>query len=181
MKVLLTGFRPWGANQVNPSGVAAAALGGIVLPVDFDLADRILQREIRRRRPDALVLLGLAPTRKLLSLEAVALNVDHCEEPGSNEAWRRAIEQGAPPAMETRLPLEMLQLRLKDAGIRSSISHHAGTFLCNHVFYRGLRWIDGPCGFVHVPPFKSLPKPRLLQAVRTIRDAVAGWSPGATP
>lgn len=181
MKILLTGFRPWDANKVNPSGVAAAELGGVVLPVDFDQADRELRKEIRRRKPDVLVMLGLAPTRKLLSLEAVALNVDHCEEPGENEAWRRTIEQGAPPALESRLPLEKIQLLLKDIGVESSISHHAGTFLCNHVFYRGLRWMDGPCGFVHVPPFRELPKPRLLQAVRTILHAVAGSSPAATP
>ncbi len=181
MKLLLTGFRPWDAHTVNPSGVAAAELGGVVLPVDFDQADRVLRREIRRRKPDVLVMLGLAPSRKLLSLEAVALNVDHSEEPGPNEAWRRTIEKGAPAAIGTRLPLEMLQLRLKDAGVRSTISHHAGTFLCNHVFYRGLRWMKGPCGFVHVPPFRALPKPRLLQAVRTILDGVAGWSPAARP
>jgi pyroglutamyl-peptidase len=181
VKILLTGFQPWDRNDVNPSGDVARELGGVVLPVHFGDADRVLRRELRRRKPDGLVMLGLAPGRKLLSLEAVALNVDHCEDAGENEAWRRPIQKSGPDAIGTRLPLEKIQLLLKAGGIRSAISHHAGTFLCNHVFYRGLTWMNGPCGFVHVPPFKALPKPRLLQAVRTILAAVGGSSPAARP
>jgi pyroglutamyl-peptidase len=181
MKILLTGFGPWASNAVNPSGEVARELGGEVLPVNFREADRELKQQIRRRKPDLLLMLGLAESRKLLSLEGVALNVDHCEDAGANEAWRRPIQRGGPLAIEARLPLNDLQQRLRKAGIPSAISHHAGTFLCNHVFYRGLTWTDGPCGFVHVPPFRALPRARMVQAVRTILHAVAGSSPAATP
>lgn len=181
MNVLVTGFAPWEGNTVNPSGELARELGGLVLPVDFRGADRELKRELRRRQPRALVMLGLAPSRKTLALEAVALNVDHCESAGANEAWRRPIERRGPLAIESRLPLDDLQKRLRRAGIPSSVSHHAGTFLCNHVFYRGLTWTEGACGFVHVPPFRALSRGRMIQAVRLILAAVAGSTPEATP
>jgi len=181
VKILLAGFGPWDSHAVNPSGEVARELGGALLPVHFGDADRELRRLIRRRKADALVLLGLAPSRTTLALEAVALNVDHCETPGKNKAWRRPIERDGPLAIEARLPLEDLRLRLREAGIRASISHHAGTFLCNHVFYRGLRWTDGPCGFVHVPPFRALPRLRMIRAVRVILDALGGPSPAAMP
>jgi pyroglutamyl-peptidase len=181
VNVLVTGFEPWDGRPVNPSGEVARELGGAVLPVDFRDADRELRRLLRRAKPDALLMLGLAPSRKTIALEAVALNVDHHEENGgANGAWRRPIVRGGPLALESRLPLDQLRRRLDQAGIPASVSHHAGTFLCNHVFYRGLTWTDGPCGFVHVPPFTALPRERMIQAARLIRDAVAGLSPAAT-
>lgn len=181
MKLLVTGFEPWGSHALNPSGEVARELGGEVLPVNFREADRVLKSLIARRKPDAILMLGLAESRKILTLEAVALNVDHHEMAGKNQAWRRPILRGGPLAVEARLPLNDLQRRLKKAGIAAAISHHAGTFLCNHVFYRGLTWMDGPCGFVHVPTFKALPRARMLQAVGAILHAVAGSSPAATP
>jgi pyroglutamyl-peptidase len=181
VNLLVTGFEPWDAHAVNPSGEVARELGGAVLPVDFRAADRELRRILARRKPEALLMLGLAPTRTQLALEAVALNVDHHEQEGKNEAFRRPIQEGGPLAVECRLPLNDLQRRLRKSGIPSGISHHAGTFLCNHVFYRGLTWMDGPCGFVHVPPFRALPRTRMVQAVRLILHALADRSPAATP
>jgi len=181
VKILVTGFAPWDRHDVNPSGVVALALGGIQLPVDFAEAGRALRRALRKQRPDALILLGLASTRTRPALEAVALNVDHHEEKGDNYRWRKPILKGSPVALETRLPLNRIRRRLHAAGIRTTVSYHAGTFLCNHVFYLGLALTEGPCGFVHLPPFKAMAEARQVQAVRTIVRAVAGRSPAATP
>jgi pyroglutamyl-peptidase len=180
VKTLLTGFAPWDHHEVNPSGVVALALGGAVLPVDFAKAATEMRRLVRKQQPDALLMLGLAPTRTKVALEAVAMNVDHCEEKGPHYRWRKPIRKGSPLALESRLPLTLIQRRLKAARLPSVVSHHAGTFLCNHVFYLGLTLMDGPCGFVHLPPFKALSQPRQIQAIRTILHALAGSSPGAT-
>ena len=181
MKILITGFEPWDSHAVNPSGVVARALGGEELPVDFADAGRELRRLVRKQRPDGLLMLGLAPTRKMMALEAVALNIDHHETSGRNARRRKPILKGSPLALETRLPLDRIQRRLKSAGLTSTVSHHAGTFLCNHVFYLGLTLMDGPCGFIHLPPFKELPKVRQIRAVRMIVHALGGSSPAATP
>jgi len=179
--VLLTGFEAWGKNRVNPSGEIAKALGGHVLPVDYDLAARELRRLIRQTRPKALLMLGLAPGRKRISLEAVALNVDHHEGAGKQRRWRRRIQSRGPIALEARLPLDRIFRRLRAARIPSALSHHAGTFVCNRVFYEGLAAFSGPCGFVHVPPFKAMSRPRQLGAIRTIlRELGGSSSPAAT-
>jgi pyroglutamyl-peptidase len=179
--VLLTGFEPWGKNRVNPSGEIAKALGGHVLPVDYDLAARELRRLIRQTRPNALLLLGLASGRTRISLEAVALNVDHHEDRGKLGRWRRPIRRRGPIALEARLPLDRIFRRLRAARVRATVSHHAGTFVCNHVFYEGLAAFRGPCGFVHVPPFKAMSRPRQIRAIRTILLALGGSSsPAAT-
>lgn len=181
VKVLITGFEPWDAHGVNPSGVVSKALGGVELPVDFARAGRDLRRLLRQQQPDALLMLGLAPTRQSLALEAVALNVDHHEKKGGNYRWRKPILRGSPLALDARVPLGRLQRRLLGAGLPAAVSHHAGTFLCNHVFYLGLALTDGPCGFVHLPPFKALSRARQIQAVRTVAHVLAGSSPAATP
>ena len=96
MKVLITGFEPWEDNDENPSGIAARALGGVELPVDFAKAGRELRRLVRKQQPDALLMLGLGPTRTRVELEAVALNVDHYERKGSNYRWRKPILKSGP-------------------------------------------------------------------------------------
>ncbi len=171
MGVLITGFKPWGKQRRNPSGEVARALGGHVLPVDYAEAKRELLRLIRGERPRAIVMLGLAPGRKSIALEAIALNVDHYEGRGRSRRWRRPIGKG-PFVIQTRLPIDRLHRRLKESRIPVRISYHAGTFLCNHVFYVALAATRVPCGFVHVPPFKALPRARQVRAVRRILESL---------
>lgn len=116
-------------------------------------------------------MLGLAATRKKICLEAIAVNVDY--EAGGKP---RPIVKRGPLALATRLPLDRL---LKKVRGPVAISHHAGTFVCNHLYYHALtRKI--PCVFVHVPPFKALSQPRQLRAIRSILDALGGSSRAAT-
>jgi pyroglutamyl-peptidase len=179
--VLITGFVPWGTNDVNPSGEIARELGGHLLPVDFNRAPRELRRLIRTSRPQAVLMMGLAPGRKTIALEAVALNVEHHDEQGKDRRWLRRIRRGAPMALPSRLPLDRIHDRLRRAGIPVSISHHAGTFVCNRVFYEGLSACKVPCGFVHVPPFTAMSQSRQIRAIRAILRAIDGSSPEARP
>ncbi|MBI3855713.1 MAG: hypothetical protein HY293_08490, partial [Planctomycetes bacterium] len=72
MNILVTGFAPWGRQRRNPSGEIARELGGHLLPVEFDAAAAELRRLVRTQRPRAILMLGLAPGRKRISIEAVA-------------------------------------------------------------------------------------------------------------
>jgi pyroglutamyl-peptidase len=174
VKILVTGFVPWGKNRVNPSGLLASEVGGHVLPVDFDRASRELRRLIRTTRPRAIVMMGLAPGRKRINLEVVALNFEH-----HPRGWRR-IRKGGPLALMSRLPVDRLLQRLKKARVPATVSFHAGTFVCNRVFYEALTASKVPCGFVHVPPFRAMSRPRQLRAIRTILQELGGSSRAAT-
>jgi pyroglutamyl-peptidase len=179
VSILVTGFEPWGRLRRNPSGELALALGGHVLPVDFRRAERRLLSLVRRLRPEAILMLGLAQRRSRIELEAVALNVDHSEE-GGRRAWRRPIGKG-PLALPARLPLERLYRRLRAARIPVAISHHAGTFVCNHVFYAALAATHVPCGFVHVPPTGRLSFATQLRAARLILEELGQEGVQAVP
>jgi pyroglutamyl-peptidase len=179
MAVLITGFVPWGTHRVNPSGEIARELGGHLLPVDFDQAARELRKLIRQHRPDAVLMMGLAPGRTTIALEAVALNVEHHDENGKGRRWQKRIRRGGPLALRSRLPLDRIYDRLRKARVPVSISHHAGTYVCNRVFYEGLSACGVPCGFVHVPPFKAMSQPRQIRAIREILRTIGGSSPAA--
>lgn len=164
MRVLLTGFEAWGNQKRNSSGEAVRLLlqrpprgvdlRGEVLPTEFRESGRRIAAAIDRERPDALVMTGLAPTRKKIGLEAIALNVDHTEEAdvAGERPWRRAIARGG-WVLESTLPIDALHRRLKAAKIPVSISYHAGTYVCNHVFFVARHHAPRlAAGFVHVPP-----------------------------
>ena len=148
-----------------------------MLPVDWIRAERLLYRALRERKPGALILLGLAESRNRLSLEKLALNLDFHETP----PWRRQrpIERGGPWIREGRLPWTRILQRWSRSQLPAALSHHAGTFLCNHIYYRALQRFEGPCGFVHLPPLRVLGKSRQRKALQELLAVVNGRA--ATP
>jgi pyroglutamyl-peptidase len=67
--------------------------------------------------------------------------------------------------LPSRLPIDRLVRALRRARIPAAVSHHAGTFLCNHVFYVALAETRVPCGFVHLPPTSAVSLPAQIRAV----------------
>ena len=168
--ILVTGFEPWAKHRSNPSGELAKAFDGVVLPTEYRACERALSRAVAARKPRALVMLGLAETRKKLSIEMVALNVDHADiaDNAREKRQNRAIRRGGELALVTRLPATRLLSRLKAARVPVALSFHAGTFCCNHLFYCALTLFTFPCGFVHVPLFKTVPFATQRRAIHTI-------------
>src|SRR5437879_2906061 len=84
-RILLTGFAPFGGETVNPSWEVAKALDGRSfgdamvyakrLPVDCKRAAAAVMDEIARTPPTAVLGLGQAGGRPVLSLEQIAINL----------------------------------------------------------------------------------------------------------
>ena len=177
MKILLTGFNSFSGVRVNPSEPVVRAIAeqkqpakmemiAAVLPTEYDAATRKLRGLIRKHRPDAVLCLGVAQRREVISLERVALNLDDEPTPDNAGVIRRGsrIVRGGPDLYWSTLPLAALERALKrprNAGrIRAAISNHAGAFLCNHVFYIARHETArrrGPvlCGFIHLPGLRG--------------------------
>src|SRR5487761_2704843 len=85
MKLLLTGFEPFGQSKVNPSmqiverltlsGCERVELATALLPVDRLAAPCAIVRAIETSCPDAVICLGQATGRSTLSIERVAINL----------------------------------------------------------------------------------------------------------
>ncbi|MET0519806.1 MAG: pyroglutamyl-peptidase I [Burkholderiaceae bacterium] len=167
MKILLTGFEPFGGETVNPSWELARALDGQLvaghvvharlLPCVFGESLRVLARALAELQPALVLALGQAGGRSELSLERVAINVDDARI--ADNAGAQPIDQpviaDAPAAYFTTLPIKAMAAGLRAAGLPAGISQTAGTFVCNHVFF-GLQHAlrEQPqvrSGFMHIP------------------------------
>jgi pyroglutamyl-peptidase len=165
--VLLTGFEPFGGEDVNPSWEAVRALQGVrigghrvearCLPVVFGDANAALRKAIRATRPALVVCVGQAGGRAQLSLERIAINVDDARtaDNAGNSPVDAPVVADGPAGYFSTLPIKRLRAELQRAGIPAEISATAGTYVCNHVFYglmhllRARRGVRG--GFVHIP------------------------------
>jgi len=161
LKILVTGFEPWGEWRSNPSGDAAASLDGerigdadvvsAVLPVIHDGDTAITFPLIEKHQPSAVVSLGLGSS-PCLNLERVAVNLKGDDEP---------IILAGPDAYFATLPTRSMADAIIDGGVPARLSYHAGTFLCNHIMYNVLHYLREtrrtiPAGFIHVPPTPQL-------------------------
>ncbi len=166
MKVLVTGFDPFGGAAVNPSYEAVRLLpdriGGIViekreLPTVFGESGELLLRAIGETRPSFVICVGQAAGRRGITLEKYALNVRAARIP-DNRGFRPAeekIDPVGPDALSVPFSVSALAERLNAAYPVFSPSYHAGTFVCNELYYRLLSALPR-CGvraglFVHVP------------------------------
>ena len=169
--LLLTYFGPFPGVPVNPTvALAEGAVRALntarpdlrvvarELPVSYDGSSAALRAALQDVQPDALISLGVAVGRDVVSLEQVAINLDSAGIE-DNDGDRRRDEPIVPDGREayfSSLPVRASYERLRAAGEPVEISYTAGTYVCNHVFYEGQRisrelGLSIPAGFVHVP------------------------------
>lgn len=153
MKLVFTGFGPYGDVDYNPSWdaaqAAAKATGSTaeLLPVTVEAGEEVS----RRWADDALLLVhfGVATKRREVCLERYAHN--WWQDLDEDRPMRLAE---GPGALEVALPLDDWAAQLTHAsGVRWRVSHDAGTFVCNATLYHSLQAL-GPerALFVHIPP-----------------------------
>ena len=169
MKIIVTGFDPFGGETINPSIECVKALPEIEgvelirleLPTVFKESAKRLNEVINDVKPDAVLSVGQQPIDATIQTEGEA-------------------------AYFTTLPIKRIVKAIREAGISAEVSNSAGTFVCNHIMYQSLfaaTKADKPfkAGFMHIPfiPEQTTDKPslpleestRALQiAIETIRD-----------
>ena len=166
MRVLLTGFDPFGGESVNPSYEAARlvrAPAGVELtvaeiPTVFGESLSILNKELRSSRPDAVLLLGQAAGRRALTPERIAVNCEDARIPDNAGCAPQDVPviPGAPAAYFSTLPIRRMTEAIRAAGVPAEISNTAGTFVCNALMFGLLHTLATEYpgvrgGFLHVP------------------------------
>lgn len=141
-KVLLTSFATWKAHhQVNASDELLGHIEETVrhpfhllrrLPVDFEEAPRRAIAEFAALQPDIVVCCGMAEERQKLHIESRATLGDE--------------------TLSTAVDLQHLTVGLP----MTEISHDAGRFVCNTLYFHMLRHLsrqprEHHCIFAHVP------------------------------
>lgn len=177
MKILVTGFDPFGGEAINPAletikalprTVAGAEIMIVEVPTVFDKAAHVLEEKMTEYQPDAVLCIGQAGGRVDLTPERVAINQDDARIP-DNEGQQpidRTIRPDGSAAYFSTLPIKAMVEAIRSAGIPASVSNTAGTFVCNHLMYQALylaekSFPNTKAGFLHIPylPEQVLDKP----------------------
>lgn len=167
MKILVTGFDPFGGEAVNPAyeavkllpdNIAGAEIVKLEIPTEFERSMELLEEAIGRERPDAVISVGQAGGRAEITPERVAINLADARIPDNagNQPVDEPLAADGPAAYFATLPLKEMVKNVQDSGIPCRISYSAGTYVCNSVMYRVLHLAEvskmGFCaGFIHVP------------------------------
>ena len=168
LRVLVTGFEPFGGSAVNPSeqlieqlgasGVPGLDIATALLPVSGRAASTALLEAVAHTRPAAVVCLGEHGKRRTIAIERVALNLRDYRLP-DNEGLiveDEPVVAGGPAAHFSTLPVRAMREAVEAVDVPVHLSLSAGTFLCNEVLYVLLHELDRIAGsvlggFIHVP------------------------------
>ena len=179
--ILVTGFEPFGEQEINPSWLCVSALPetlcGVrverrLLPVDWARGPAALRAALDELRPAAVLCVGQAGGRAELSLERVAVNLRGGADNlgiAHNEA---PVAEGGPAAYFSTLPCGAMLDALRAEHIPAAFSYTAGIYLCNCVMYTALHAaahaLPGlKAGFLHVPflPEQTADKPSMSREI----------------
>lgn len=167
MKILVTGFDPFGGEKVNPaleavkslpSEIHGAEIHWVEIPTVFYRSAEVLETAIVRFQPDAVLCIGQAGGRASLTPERVAINQDDARIPDNqgNQPIDTPIRLDGQAAYFSTLPVKAMVQAIKEEGLPATVSNTAGTFVCNHLMYQALYLADKKfpnmrAGFMHIP------------------------------
>ncbi|HUG70145.1 MAG TPA: pyroglutamyl-peptidase I [Pirellulaceae bacterium] len=162
-RVFITAFEPYGGWRENSSWLALVEftkqlsadtrVTTRLYPVDFEAVEQRLRKDLEDDYDFALHL-GQAPGSACIKLEAIGLNVGGRSEQRAEE-FRRLVEDG-PVAYRSALPLSEWSSLLRAEGIPTTVSYHAGSYLCNamlylsHFFAETMK-LKTQSAFIHLP------------------------------
>ena len=167
MKVLITGFDPFGGESVNPAYEAVKLLPDTIydaqvikaeIPTVYGKAGATVEALIEENHPDIVICVGQAGGRAKITIEKVAINLAEAsiKDNEGNQPMDQPIKQDGANAYFTNSPCKAVVEALNLEDIPAGISYTAGTFVCNDVMYQLLYLIDRKYhtirgGFIHVP------------------------------
>lgn len=167
MKILVTGFDPFGGEKVNPSletvkrlpgEIAGAEIIKLKIPTVCGKALEVIEKAVIEHDPDVILSIGQAGGRADISIERIGINIDDFRIPDNegNQRTDEPIDPQGPDAYFVKVPVKAMAERIRERNIPASVSNTAGTFVCNHVIYGVCRLIDLKypgkiSGFIHIP------------------------------
>ena len=167
MKVLITGFEPFGGENINPAWEAVRRIPDTLgevhvvklqIPTVFRKSIEVLEKAVDEEGPDLVICIGQAGGRFDISVERLAINMDDARIPDNenNAPVDEPIYEDGENAYFSSLPIKAIVEAIRENNIPASISNTAGTYVCNHIMYGLLYLIDKKYqnirgGFIHVP------------------------------
>ena len=201
MKILVTGFDPFGGEKINPAIEAVKKLPDEIdgnqiikleVPTIFYQSAKVVKEAITKYQPDMVINVGQAGGRAAITPERIAINFQAGSTPDNSGKGPKEgeIEADGADGYFTQLPIKKMVTAMRKIGIPAEVSNSAGTYVCNHLFYevqymRAREFPNLKAGFIHIPFLPSQakngrrPSMNLSDMVEgltaSIKVAVAGW------
>jgi pyroglutamyl-peptidase len=167
VKILITGFEPFGSNDENSSWVVANKVAtqntfGIdialeLMPVSFRSVAKTLRTAVTRHNPDLLIMLGQAGSSDKVRLERIAINMMDARN-ADNDGFipdEEPINTETPVALFTNTDIKQLYNAIAEQSIPVKISNSCGLYVCNRIYYEALMLCNEinkmKAIFVHLP------------------------------
>ncbi len=182
---LLSGFGKFGGGSYNPSQETVESFPDILITQSENKANSTKRRakevhiekivletvgktawknlnsrlkKLPEDKPLVLVMTGLAEGIKGLHLERFAMNLRdyRIKDMSGAQIVDKPIIKNAQDLIRTTLPLDKLSESLGKSGIPCRVSNHAGTFICNELYFNAMHHTQDikavkACLFVHMP------------------------------
>lgn len=195
MKILVTGFDPFGGEKINPaiesvkllpSSIKGCEVVTLEIPTVVFKSLNLIDETIAKEKPDFVLSIGQAGGRPDITVERIGINCDDCRiaDNEGNQPIDTKVFADGPDAYFVNLPIKAMVKNIQDAQIPASVSNTAGTFICNHVCY-GVRHICSTkypnikSGFMHIPFLpeqvidkRNMPSMELSTTVKAITKAI---------
>jgi pyroglutamyl-peptidase len=170
LRILVTGFEPFPGAPYNPTqplvrrlarlhrpALADVELSDHIFPVTYRAVDRELPELLRKYRPQALLMFGLAARTRYLRIETRARNAVTTLWPDADHARvRKGSITGNADALSFGPHTAKLLRAARGTGIDARASRNAGSYLCNYLSWRAIEAVNTNDGlsvaaFIHVP------------------------------
>lgn len=167
MKILVTGFDPFGEDKINPAiesvkklpdEIKGVKIIKLEIPTVYMKSLKKIDEAIKEYNPDVILSIGQAGGRPDITVERVGINVDdyRIKDNEGNQPIDTKIYDDGENAYFSNLPIKAIVENIRKNNIPASISNTAGTFVCNHVLY-GVQYLldkkypNKKSGFIHIP------------------------------
>lgn len=167
MKILITGFEPFGSNNENSSWVVANKVATLntfgidiaieLMPVSFGRVAKALRTAVARHNPDLIIMLGQAGSSDKIRLERIAINMMDAQK-ADNDGYipdEEPINHETPAALFTNTDIKLLHNAMSEQGIPVKLSNSCGLYVCNRIYYEALMLCNEinkmKAIFVHLP------------------------------
>ena len=128
MKILVTGFTPFGGEQINPSWEAVRRLPNRIgraelikheIPTEFDASGAALHKLLTELRPDAVLCVGQYGGANCIRVERVAINLRDARiaDNAGKQPTDEPVVAGGPDAYFATIPTREIVDALREQGI----------------------------------------------------------------
>lgn len=190
MKILLTGYEPFGGEAINPAlesvkqlhgqTIAGAQVVAVELPVVWEEVMPKFVAALNEHQPDVVISVGQAGGRAKITPEYVGINLMNGKDnAGDTKVFEPIVPEG-PDAYFTNLPVVQMVAAMNETYIPAAVSYTAGTYLCNYLAYAVRHHavtnnLNLKSCFIHIPylPEQVIDKPTATPSM-PLETIVAG-------